>query len=209
MALVSCSECGREISTQAHVCPGCGAPSGGASTPQPAIAQDLKVRKGLGDGVWLVGERVFQSRAAADAFVNASIEVGADEGQTRAAKSKPGAIAWTLSLIAGLFAFAQCSGGDGSSKTSGATVKALQQYEALAMCQFAMRRASRDPDKAEIPFVDGFEEASGFYFAWGGQTKHMRMRNGLGMDVAASGSCYVSKSTRTITQLTLDGKTII
>jgi hypothetical protein len=37
----------------------------------------------------------------------------------------------------------------------------------------------------------------------------MRMRNGLGLDVAATGSCIVSTSTRKITSLTLNGQSVL
>ena len=36
MALIKCEECGREISTKANACPGCGAPQGRSSSPEIA-----------------------------------------------------------------------------------------------------------------------------------------------------------------------------
>lgn len=41
MALKNCEECGKEVSTQAKFCPGCGAPM-----DQPNIQQDPKIYKG-------------------------------------------------------------------------------------------------------------------------------------------------------------------
>lgn len=204
MALVSCVECGKRISNKAQACPWCGAPA-----PPPETVPQLKVRKGLGEDEWLVGERVFYSRAAADAFVG-SARMSSTAAPPALQKASPGPISWAIAVLTGLFVFVQCSGGgDAPGAGAGTKAKGLQKHEALSMCQFTMQRASRDPERADIPNVDGYEEAAGFYFAWGGQTKHMRMRNGLGLEVAASGSCYVSKSSRTVTQLTIDGKSII
>jgi hypothetical protein len=89
--------------------------------------------------------------------------------------------------------------------------KALQSYEALTMCQFAIKRLSRDPDTAEIPYVDNLGGSVGteYYFAWGAGTKYARMRNGLGLEVPVSASCIVDATTKKITQLIFDGKTII
>lgn len=81
--------------------------------------------------------------------------------------------------------------------------------DALALCQFAFKKVSRDPDKAEIPAVQNFGKGDESYFAWGSETRVMRMRNGLGLDVAATGSCIVSKSAKKITSLTLNGESII
>jgi len=45
MALIKCSECGKEISDRAGVCPGCGAPvGGGAATPRSSEAVTRSVR---------------------------------------------------------------------------------------------------------------------------------------------------------------------
>ena len=81
--------------------------------------------------------------------------------------------------------------------------------DALYLCQQAMKSASLDPNKAEVPFVMPTSDAAEFHFSWGASTKRMRMRNGLGMDVPATGSCSVSKSAKRITYMTINGKTII
>ena len=86
--------------------------------------------------------------------------------------------------------------------------KAKQDHmDAYYICQQAIKYVSKDPDNAEIPYVQNFGSGDEYYFAWGRDTKHLRLKNGLGLDVAASASCIVNKGK--ITQLTIDGKTII
>lgn len=81
--------------------------------------------------------------------------------------------------------------------------------EALGMCQAALKSVARDPDKADIPYVENMGRGSEYYFAWGAQTKMARMRNGLGLDVAVSASCIVNGVTRRITSLSLNGRSIL
>lgn len=52
MAIIQCSECGREVSDKAPNCPGCGAPI--AKAPLPATApKEVQARSGVADGVKL------------------------------------------------------------------------------------------------------------------------------------------------------------
>lgn len=97
-----------------------------------------------------------------------------------------------------------CTGGDDKPK-----VRTFGQGDALFMCQSMMKAASKYPDKAEVPYVSGLEESTGFAFSWGASTEHMMLMNGLGLMAPASGSCYVSKAEKKITQLTINGKTLI
>lgn len=85
----------------------------------------------------------------------------------------------------------------------------LSSLDALLLCQNALKRVSRDPEKATIPYVEDSGRGTESYFAWGPSTKMARMRNGLGLEVAASASCIVDRANKKITALTLDGKTII
>lgn len=115
-----------------------------------------------------------------------------------------------LSPVIAIFAFvvASCTSGSGGSATN-TTASSFSHADALTMCQSAIRRVARDPDKAEIPYVENFGTGNEYYFAWGGSTKAIRMRNGLGLDVATSAACIVSKTSRQITLLTLDGSSIL
>lgn len=81
--------------------------------------------------------------------------------------------------------------------------------QALTMCQMALKSAARDPENADIPYVENFGSGDEYYYAWGAQTKMARMRNGLGLEVAASASCIVNGKTQRITTLTLNGQTLI
>lgn len=89
------------------------------------------------------------------------------------------------------------------------TSKGMRESDALLMCQMALKKISRDPEKADIPYVDDQGKGTEYYYAWGNSTKLVRMRNGLGLEVAATASCTVDGKTQRITSLTLDGKTIL
>ncbi len=115
-------------------------------------------------------------------------------------------IAATVSVGLMIFAAVSCTGGKGAA--SGET-NAFDWSDALTMCQMTLKRASRDPEKAEVPYVPNSGSGDEYYFAWGASTKMARMRNGLGLEVAASASCIVSKSQKRITSLTLNGETLI
>lgn len=109
-------------------------------------------------------------------------------------------VAWMLSLCTGKVS------NPGASAT--ATQRAFTDMDALSMCQQAFKRAAKDPEKASIPYVPNQGDAREFYFAWGVSTKMMRMRNGLGLEVAVSGSCFVDPVLHTITGMTMNGQTI-
>lgn len=81
--------------------------------------------------------------------------------------------------------------------------------EALLLCQKAFRQISRDPENAKVPYVKDQGRGSESYFAWGASTKMMRMRNGLGLEVATTGSCIVDRTKHQITSLTVDGKSAL
>lgn len=125
-------------------------------------------------------------------------------------KKPPTAPVW-LQVIIGLFLaylIVSCAtgGGKGAASTKSPS---FDWNDALTMCQMALKNASRDPEKASVPYVENQGSGDEYYFAWGASTKMARMRNGLGSEVAASASCTVSHSQKRITSLTLDGQTII
>lgn len=78
--------------------------------------------------------------------------------------------------------------------------------EALLLCQKAVAFVSRDPDKANVPYVAPVITAEEFRFSWGHGTTHLRLRNGLGLEVAATGKCSVSRATGSVTRLAVDGQ---
>lgn len=81
--------------------------------------------------------------------------------------------------------------------------------DALYMCQQTIGYVSKDPEKADIPYVPDFGTDKEYYFAWGRSTKFARLRNGFGMEIPATASCIVDKAAKKITTLTIDGQTII
>lgn len=54
MALVACSECGKEVSTLAASCPSCGAPVGGSARREPVVNASLLGKVVTAVGAWLV-----------------------------------------------------------------------------------------------------------------------------------------------------------
>lgn len=113
-------------------------------------------------------------------------------------------------IVVGSYLVFSCVSGTGStSRTSTSSQPSFGHIQALTMCQMALKRSSRDPDNAQVPYVNNQGNDSEFYYAWGPATKVVRMRNGLGLEVAASASCIVNGSTKRITSLTLNGETII
>ncbi|WP_374584421.1 hypothetical protein [Ideonella dechloratans] len=111
---------------------------------------------------------------------------------------------WQLGVLALLLVLGVVAVGGRTSTPSG-----FGDAQAFQLCQDALTKLSRDPARAEIPWVQDMGSGSEHYYAWGAQTKHMRMRNGFGLDVAVSGSCIVDGTTRRITSLTMDGKSIL
>lgn len=109
--------------------------------------------------------------------------------------------------IGGLFFMSWLGGGSGgsSSNTSGQ----ISQLDAIFLCQTALKAASRDPERADVPYVEGKLSGNEYYFAWGNSTRPVRMRNGFGIEVAAGASCFVDRNSRKVTGLTLDGKSIL
>lgn len=187
MALINCYECNAEISDQAAACPKCGAAQTKRAKASAAKAVKAKERQEFAKSP--KGKR----------------------------QQRIGLLA-TMVIVAGLLW--TCSSSNkptrqDTSQTSAATPAkpaapaAMKSIDALFMCQKAFKLIAKDPEKANIPYVPDMGSGSESYFAWGGSTKMMRMRNGLGLEVATSGSCIVDRNARRITSLTLDGKSIL
>jgi DNA-directed RNA polymerase subunit RPC12/RpoP len=87
--------------------------------------------------------------------------------------------------------------------------RAFGEADARILCSDAIRAASRDREKAEIPFVPATTRGDEISMSWNDGTGTLRLRNGLGLDVPASASCVVSKSQKRVTILTINGQTII
>jgi hypothetical protein len=134
---------------------------------------------------------------------------GANKKDAIPPKPAPKWVQAAVIIFGSYLVFSCVSGGGSSSKSSGSSQPSFGHVDALTMCQMALKRSSRDPDKAEVPYVNNQGSGNEFYYAWGPGTKVVRMRNGLGLEVAASASCIVDGSTKRITSLTLNGESII
>lgn len=110
--------------------------------------------------------------------------------------------AWVITVLMVMMVLRACFGGEDKPAQFG-------HIDALGMCRMALQAASRDPEKADIPYVENQGRGDEYVYAWGAQTKMARMRNGLGLEVAASASCIVNGKTQRITTLTLNGQTLI
>jgi DNA-directed RNA polymerase subunit RPC12/RpoP len=109
-----------------------------------------------------------------------------------------------VAAIAGALSLAKSPNGSGSGSAD-----SFDWNDALVMCQHALKRISRDPEKANVPYVENKGTGDNYLFVWGPSTKMARMRNGLGLEVATSASCRVSHSEKRITALILDGKEVL
>lgn len=73
-----------------------------------------------------------------------------------------------------------------------------------------MKAAARDPDTAQVPYIDGARDSAGTWtFRWSRSTKLMRMRNGLGLEVPVEGLCsYRGPPDSRVVLVELDGKVV-
>jgi len=79
--------------------------------------------------------------------------------------------------------------------------KAVTHLDAITNCQMALKRVSRDPNNADIPYVDDQGGASSFLYVWGPSTRMARFRNGIGLDVSSGALCEVDKESGKIIML--------
>lgn len=125
-------------------------------------------------------------------------------------KKPPTAPVWLQVIIGLLLAYIIVSCATGGDKGAASTNSpSFGWNDALTMCQFALKKASRDPENADVPYVENKGSGDNYYFIWGATTKMARMRNGFGLEVATTASCTVSGTQKRITSLILDGQAII
>ena len=80
---------------------------------------------------------------------------------------------------------------------------------AFKTCQQEIKRASRDPETAVIPAVGWMRGGADWRFLWNQNTRMVRMKNGLGLEVALTALCVVDEVTGKIKLLTLNEQTLI
>lgn len=148
---------------------------------------------------------------APNASLSNSVNVEARDSKPVTVEKKKKATPLWVQVVAGLVgawvAVSCATGGSSSSKTE--TKSSWNEISSLTLCQMAIKRRSRDPENAEVPYVKNFGSGTEHYFAWGAETKMARLRNGLGIDVASTASCTVDVESRKITSLTINGETMI
>lgn len=86
---------------------------------------------------------------------------------------------------------------------------AVAEGSALMNCKRALKQIARDPETASIPDVPPLKGGSDWRFLWAPNTQQVRMRNGLGLEVAVGAFCVVDEGTGKIKLLTLDGQQFI
>lgn len=231
MALIQCTECGKQISDKATSCPGCGAP-GMAQRVEPTPTRRTAANEPieLENGKWAWGGMEFNSPESAKMFAK-SRQLGSapdsrtpeqqpvsDEdryghtfpGMKSAETKKMGPLGWMLTL--GFAALIGSCVFGGSSNQSASTSRASSEFSestGLSLCKQAIRLVSRDPDKAEIPYATPSRIGPDYVYTWTPGVNTIRLRNGLGLDVPASARCAVNAALGQISKLDVNGNTIV
>lgn len=207
MALIKCAECGKEISDKAAACVGCGAPVATPATGAPAAppATHSNEPRQLDNGRWEWGGQQFDSKVSAELH-QVSRDAYADPPEK---KKGIGCGSVILACAAGLiaFSFVQHLKSSGNSRGSYASSR-YTASDAHTECEFMLKRLTKDPEKAVVPYIKGTEYADSFSFSWNTGTKLIRTRNGLGLEVGVAGECAVNKTSRKITRIVFDGQVI-
>lgn len=120
-----------------------------------------------------------------------------------------------LTLV-GIFLVVSCIGGMNAPKNEGSSTttkepeqpKPMDRIEALTACQMLIQKAANDPEKADIPYIEGILTGDIYNFKWDRNTKLARMRNGLGNEVGVPAFCSINIHTREFTQLNINGQNI-
>lgn len=85
----------------------------------------------------------------------------------------------------------------------------ISDEDALRFCQRAITQAARDPASAKVPDVEWMKGGADWRFNWSTATQMVRMKNGIGAEVATDALCVVDEQTAKIKLLVLDGRQLI
>lgn len=165
--------------------------------------------KQLDSGKWSYAGMEFSSEEAAKLFANRG---AADEPEFDAKKPRP----WLFAATALLFV---CGGywlfsGTNKAASSGYAMPSpagrnIAEMDGLFLCQQAIKRASLDAENTSAPYVKNQGTGSEYYFAWNNETKLVRSRNGLGLEVGVTASCIVDAASGRIRSLTIQGRSLV
>jgi hypothetical protein len=167
------------------------------------MSKPLEVSKGE-DGKWYVDRTRFDTAEEAYEFIQ-------QIKSSKEKEAKPGIFTYLFTFGISIWIITSCFGPSSklsSTATSSSTPPEISFAAALTKCQYALKGQSKDPDSAEVPYVNDFGSGKEFYFAWGASSKPVRMKNSYGAILSAGASCTVNKATGQITSLSLDGRTI-
>lgn len=164
------------------------------------------------DGTWVVGGIKFTSKEAADLFAASRTEPAPKTlidsvPQVKKKTTTLDVFSYSVAAVVMLWLLSTCSGPNktNTATSSSATRSGVSQSAALTTCQYALKTMSKDPESAEVPYVDDFGSGNEFYFAWGVSTKPVRMKNSFGAMLSSGASCIVDKTTGRITSISLNG----
>lgn len=87
--------------------------------------------------------------------------------------------------------------------------RAAAMNNAFGLCRKAILTIARDPEKSEVPYMFPVVEDGNWVWSWRQQTKMLRFRNGLGLEVAATGLCTVDRKAMRIEMLIVDDKIVL
>jgi exopolysaccharide biosynthesis protein len=87
--------------------------------------------------------------------------------------------------------------------------KNVSNENALRTCQNAIRQTARDPETAVIPDVGAMRGGVDWRYLWNGNSRMVRLKNGLGLEVAVIAMCVVDEKSGNIKLLVIDGKQLI
>lgn len=120
-----------------------------------------------------------------------------------------------FALIAAVLVLGQLSKCGGSKEVTESAEQKRQREAAAALnnafglCRKAILTIARNPEKSEVPYMFPVVEKGNWVWSWSQQTKMLRLRNGLGLEVATTGLCAVDRDAMRIETLIVDDKVVL
>ena len=186
MAILECKECKGKVSDTAATCPHCGAPVPTQEPAQAAAPPATPTQKATGKKMsgWKITGLLFAAFIVVSCIGGMALE---DPADGTAAASNPEGVA---------------------AASKPAAPKPLDKIEALTACQMLIKGLVDDPKTTDVPYIEGSDAGGDFNFKWSKDSKLVRVRNHLGIEVGLPAFCSVNKVNREFTQLNINGKNI-